>query len=100
MAKEYKTYSEYYKLSSTDRKLVNCAIGDIIQIDYEGDGTYDHNVIVVGSVKKDGRYWPAVSGRSGSNSKIESSYGYALPNCKSDVGTKSSFRVLQLTSLT
>lgn len=100
VAEEYKTYSEYYKLSSTDRKLVNCAIGDIIQIDYTGDGAYDHNVIVVGSVKKDGRYWPAVTGRSGSDSGIKSSYGYALPSCKDDVSTKSSFRVLRLTSLT
>lgn len=91
--------------ASSNRQLVNCNVGDIIQIDYEGDGYYDHNVVITGCVLSNRKYWPAVTGRSGSRysdiDKYKTSRNLALPECKSDVNINiSKFRVLRLTSLT
>lgn len=97
---------EWAVSKSTERKLVNCNLGDIIQIDYTGDGVYDHNVVITNVARaKDGYYWPAVTGRSGSRyadvEGYETSRNVALPDCKTGVDEKvPDFRVLRLTSLT
>ena len=93
-------------LSMSSRKLDKCDLGDIIQIDYTGDGTYDHNVIVVGSVKEDGKYWPAICGRSGSRyfelelSDYYATQGLCVITCKREITSNAKFRILRLTSLT
>lgn len=93
-------------LSMTSRKLEKCDVGDIVQIDYEGDGRYDHNVIVVGAAKEGGKYWPAVCGRSGSRYReleLDDYYatsGVCLVSCKKAIEDSAKFRILRLTSLT
>lgn len=100
---------EWNVYSSSERKLVNCAIGDIIQINYDGIGKYDHNVVISGVARsnKDGKYWPAVTGRSGSRyfeinrPEYCATRALCLTECKQEIKSGvTTYRVLRLTSLT
>lgn len=45
-------------------------VGDIVQIDYEKDGTFDHSIVITDIKYKDGIYVPYIAGRSGKNSGL------------------------------
>lgn len=55
------TSAEYSSsgLISSSRILEQCDIGDIIQIDYKGEGKYDHNTVVTNACRVNGKYYPA-----------------------------------------
>lgn len=101
------TSAEYSSsgLISSSRILEQCDIGDIIQIDYKGEGKYDHNTVVTNACRVNGKYYPAVCGRSGSRYfELQRDEYYATKNvcvisCKAAIGANAKFRVLRLTSL-
>lgn len=84
---------------STDRTLVNFSIGDITQIDYNrSDNRFDHNVIITGlKCGSDGKFWPSITGRSGTNCGIELAHGVCLIERYPPLTNE--YRVLRFTTL-